>query len=386
MNATEGAKTATPLSEQAIAAELESRIRSSVYGPGVRLPSERALAIEFGVSRRYIRMAFSLLIEQGLMEKTHYRRAFVALPGSLRRTEHPPGKARDAAPAAISTIAAILPSHPSFPGGLSLVAGIHKVLGYANSPYRLTFIDIFNRSRDEVLRIEANAIRSLGQSDISGLIWWSYSSDSQIAEVMDTYPNLPVVFIDRHPEAMHCDFAGIDDVESSRMAVEYLFDLNHRRVAHLMDPGDYSTIRERAEGYRQAHTARDVSYADELVVHLDWSENRMRSAFERLYALKQPPTALFTSNDFIAYEFINYAEAQGLKIPQDLSVVGHGNIDRYSAREFLTSVDQPFENVGKAAAKLLLKRLPTTGGRPQSYQQIILPAPLIVRSSCQSLE
>ncbi len=374
----------TDLSEHGIAAILESRITSGVYGPGARIPSERMLALELGVSRRFVRMAFALLVERGLMEKSHYRRPFVSLTNEGKTTSTAFGNGNgSSAPTTNQTITAILPSHPTFPGGLALVAGIHKVLAYSGSPYRLTFIDTFHKDRSEVLKIERGALEGLAESGSAGVIWWSYSDDAQIAETIRQNSDIPIVFIDRHPNSLDCDFVGIDDVESSRAAVEYLFDLDHTRVAHLMDPGNYSTILERAEGYRQAHVDRHVPYSEELIFHLGWSEDRIKLAFDKLYALPNPPTALFTSNDFIAYEFINYAESQGLSIPRDLSVVGHGNIDRYSAREFLTSVDQPFELVGRAAAKLLLKRIENRGsGGAQSYQHMIMPAMLIDRRSC----
>jgi LacI family transcriptional regulator len=112
----------------------------------------------------------------------------------------------------------------------------------------------------------------------------------------------------------------------------------------------------------------------------------MQQAFDHLFTLPEPPTALFTSNDFIAYEFMDYAESRGLRVPDDLSVVGHGNIDRYVPRPFLTSVDQPFEMIGKAAAKLLLKRLSYKPGPVQTCQQIVLQSPLIVRQSCRRIE
>jgi DNA-binding LacI/PurR family transcriptional regulator len=174
-------------------------------------------------------------------------------------------------------------------------------------------------------------------------------------------------------------------MESSRLAVDYLLDLNHTRIAHLMDPGNFSTILERAQGYRQSHIARGVPVRDELIVHLDWAEDRMEQAFNRLFSLKEPPTALFATNDFIAYEFMQYAESRGMRVPDDLSIVGHGNMDRYVPRQFLTSVEQPFEMIGKAAAKLMIRRLADKPGPVQTCQQIILQSPLVIRQSARRI-
>ena len=373
------------LAESAVAAIIEERIKNGIYVPGGRMPAERALAEEFGVSRRFARMAYARLIEQGLLEKSHYRTPFVAFPSKASSADRMNGTLAAEPPKAVQTIAALLPSNPVFPGGLSIVSGIHKVLADTESPHRLTFLDTFHKDRPEVLRREAQAVHSALESGAVGLIWWTYCDDDAVKEIMRRHPETPIVFIDRHPRGLHCDFVGIDDVESSRMAVDYLIDLGHTRIAHLMDPGNYSTILERAQGYRAAHHARGLPVSEEMIVHLDWDERRMERAFEHLYSQPEPPTALFTSNDFIAHEFIQVAEANGVRVFEDLSVVGHGNIDRYTPRGFLTSVEQPFEMIGRAAAKLMLRRLESGAESPRSYQQVILSAPLVIRTSCRSL-
>ena len=383
----------TSFSETAVSAIIEERIRNGVYAPGSRVPAERALAEELGVSRRFVRMAYSRLTEQGLLEKSHYRRPFVAFTGGAPQLTSIPTNIPSPAVAS-RTIGAVLPSHPTFPGGLSIVAGIHKVLADRESPYRLTFLDTFHKERPEVLRREAQAIQSAIDDKVAGLIWWYYSDEETVLQVMKNNPSLAIVFIDRHPHNLHCDFAGIDDLESSRMAVEYLMDLGHTRIAHLKDPGNYSTIVEREQGYRAALQGRGIPVREERIVHLDWEEDRMERAFDRLFpqassgaplgiplTAMERPTALFTTNDFIAYEFMKVAESRGVRVPEDLSVVGHGNIDRYAPREFLTSVDQPFEMIGRAAAKLMLKRLSSGNELARTYQHSILHAPLIMRSS-----
>lgn len=378
-------KRVADFSESAVAAIIEERIKNKTYAPGSRMPTERALSEEFGVSRRFARMAYVKLIEQGLLEKSHYRRPFVAFSDASPLVDRPQTTLTRRPTPAAQTLAVVLPSNPQFPGGMSIVSGIHKVLADTESPHRLTFLDTFHKDRPEVLRREAQAINSALESGAAGLIWWYYSSADTVQQVMRQNPDMPIVFIDRHPENTHCDFVGIDDVESSRAAVDYLIDLGHTRIAHLMDPGNYSTILERAQGYCAAHEARGLPVSEELMVHLNWDDTRMEHAFQHLFSLPEPPTALFTSNDFIAYEFIEAAEANGVRVPEDLSVLGHGNIDRYAPRGFLTSVEQPFEMIGRAAAKLMLKRLSSHAETVRSHQHIILPAQVVMRTSCRKL-
>lgn len=378
-------KAAANLSVSAVASLIEGRIKNGTYAPGTRLPAERALTEELGVSRRFVRMAFGELIERGLLEKSHYQRPFVAFAGkgalADRLAPRPPVKAASAG----QTIAVILPSDPPFPSGLSIVSGIHKVLTDTESHHRLTFLDTFHPARPHVLRREAQAIQSVLENGAGGLIWWHYGSDTWVQEIMRQRPDLPIVFIDRYPQGCHCDFVGIDDMESARAATDYLLDLGHTRIAHLMDPGDYSTILERAQGYRIAHEQRGLAVDEAQIVHLDWDARRMQQAFDHLYSLPAPPTALFATQDYIAHEFIHVAEANGICVPEALSVIGHGNIDRYSARGFLSSVEQDFEAIGRAAARLMLDRLASEPEAFKSFRQIILPAPLVLRTSCRSL-
>lgn len=376
-------------SETAIVAIIRDRIVTGAYAPGERLPAERVLAAEFGVSRSVVRTAYARLTEQGLIEQSHYRRPFVSFTGS-RPIETMNGSGQIAGGRATNTIAAILPSDPVFAGGLSIVAGIHKTLAETESPYRLTFLDTYHKDRPEVLRREQKAVTSVLSDNAAGLMYWYFSPEDYILEILEQNPNLPLVFLDRHPQDIDCDFVGLDDVESSRIAVEYLIDLNHKRIAHIMDPGDFTTILERAQGYREAHIARGLALDDSLTFHLDWSHDaslvtNTEQAFQHLFGLKNPPTAIFTSNDYIALRFLKVAQAHGMRVPEDISIVGHGNMERWTPHDaFLTTVDQPFDLIGRTAAKLLLKRLESSR-RSSTYQQIILPAPLIVRQSARAL-
>src|SRR3569833_828133 len=208
------------LSETAVLSMVRERIETGYYPPGVRLPAERALATEFGVSRGVIRNVYSTLTTLGLIEQSHYHRPHIPLKSTGAPT--PPSTPADAVQ--VQTIAAILPSDPSFPGGLSGVAGIHRVLTEFDSPYRLTYIDTYHTDRPQLLRLEAQDLRSAIDDNISRIILWNISPEEDIVEILDDHPNLPIVFIDRYPASIDCDFAGLDDVESSKGAVENQID------------------------------------------------------------------------------------------------------------------------------------------------------------------
>jgi len=388
-NSTSPIPKAVDLSVEGLAAILTERIRRGMYRPGCHVAPERVLAAEFGVSRRYVRLAYNRLVRDGLIERNHHQRPFVPLkPGqsdvpSIGGAFGTSGNRHVQVASSVKTIAAVLPFHPVRPGGLAIVAGIHRVLADCDSHYRVRLYDTYDVKREEVLLKETKALAAVaGQPNVEGLIYWCYNDDDLIAGFMRECPHINTIFIDRRPSFGNLDFVGIDDIESSRAAVESLFDLGHVRIAHVMDPGKYSTIIERSAGYREAHIARGVPVDTDLVVGLDWSADRIETSLDHLFSLDRPPTAVFASNDFIAYEFIAAAESRGIGVPRDLSVVGHGNIDQFTPRQFLSTVEQPFELIGHNAARLLLQRLQAPPQFESSSRHIILQAPLILRKSC----
>jgi DNA-binding LacI/PurR family transcriptional regulator len=149
-----------------------------------------------------------------------------------------------------------------------------------------------------------------------------------------------------------------------------------------MDVGDYSTIVGRAAGYRDAIRAAGLDVDPDLIIERDWLPKGGERALDHLLSLHEVPTAIFATNDYIAYSLIDAAEARGIVVPRDLSVVGHGNLDQFSPRKFLTSVDQPFESIGRKAARLLMHRLSQSSRPTSSTQHIIIETPLLVRKSC----
>src|SRR3569833_289029 len=153
------------LSDAAVAAIVSERIRHGFYPPGCRVPPERVLAAELGVSRRFVRMAYDRLTMDGVIEKKHHRRPIVpltghgsGLPGLPPRFVFRGSEIELPMSTAVKTIASVLPSHPVCPGGLAIIAGIHRVLTDYDSHYRMQLYDTYHASRSEVLRLEAKAI------------------------------------------------------------------------------------------------------------------------------------------------------------------------------------------------------------------------------------
>lgn len=190
---------------------------------------------------------------------------------------------------------------------------------------------------------------------------------------------VPVVVVGRHGSASAYDAVVDDDVMGAGLVVEHLAGLGHRAIGHIthLDRGRAHGLPHavRAEGYRQAMTARGL---EPQVVATSFSEEGgYRGALE-LLASERPPTAIFAGADVAALGVLRAADEAGLSVPDDLSVAGYDNIGIASLKRIsLTSVDQDGRVIGATAAKLLVERIE---GRNSAVVSSVSPG-LIVRGT-----
>jgi DNA-binding LacI/PurR family transcriptional regulator len=224
---------------------------------------------------------------------------------------------------------------------------------------------------------EANAIESLLELRTEGLILAGPRlEDAQIVEASRT---APVVLVSRRVHAEQVDCVMNDDSAGASAAVDYLVSLGHRRIAHI-DGGSGASAPMRRSGYEQAMRRHGI--ADFIrTVEGDYTEAGGAAAVEVLLAAGTPPTAIFAANDLSALGALDALEQAGLRVPEDMSVVGYDNTSLARLRKIgLTTVDQPRREMGRAAAELLLERLE---GERRTPREIVLSMspPLVVRKS-----
>jgi len=169
-----------------------------------------------------------------------------------------------------------------------------------------------------------------------------------------------------------------DDEQGARLAVEWLVKIGRRRIAHITGPEDFFSVRERAGAYHEVAGHR------EPVLYGVWSESWGHEAVEQLW--KRPgekPDALFCGNDQIARGAVDALRERGVKVPQDVSVIGFDNWEIVAAqtRPPLTTVDMELKELGRQAG---LTVLALAEGRPVEPGVRKLPCRLIVRQSCGS--
>ncbi|WP_027927911.1 LacI family DNA-binding transcriptional regulator [Amycolatopsis benzoatilytica] len=184
----------------------------------------------------------------------------------------------------------------------------------------------------------------------------------------------PVVLVSRTSRLSGVDTVNDDGEAGAALAVEHLVQLGHRRIAHL-DGGGAAGAAARRRGFQRAMRAHGLA---PLVVRSEHTDTAGEKAVRELLSAGMP-TALLAGNDFNAVGAISALEEHGLRVPEDVSVVGYDNTSLASLRHIsLTTVDQPRTEMGRLAFDALLERV--RGERAEPVRHLLHPS-LVVRST-----
>jgi LacI family transcriptional regulator len=168
---------------------------------------------------------------------------------------------------------------------------------------------------------------------------------------------LPIVTIDDQGEPVATPWVGVDNVAAAREATRYLIELGHSRIAHIQGPLEFRCSHERYEGYCQALLEAGITPDPSLVVQGSFEITGGKTAARQIFSLAphERPTAIFVGNDQTAYGVLDVAEESGMRIPEDISVVGFDDIPLSALmKPPLTTIHQPFIEMGQKAVELLL--------------------------------
>jgi len=189
----------------------------------------------------------------------------------------------------------------------------------------------------------------------------------------------PIVAVDPHTGPSSLPTVESDNLHGAEIATEHLLGLGHRRIAMVTGRADLQSAQLRERGYRQALAAAGIPVEEELLAVGDYEPSRSAEAARRLLTAAAPPTAIFAANDVAAIATVGVADELGLRVPQDLSVVGFDNIPESAlCSPPLTTVDQRIRQMGHHALELLIRLI--RGESPESTH-ITLATDLVVRQS-----
>jgi len=195
--------------------------------------------------------------------------------------------------------------------------------------------------------------------------------------------NVPFVLLDREVPGMDSDVVLGDTKEGARKLVDHLTSLGHRRIALINGLPAISSARLRLEGYREALKLNDLHYDEQYVLESAFEPKSDLSDIESwLDSMDPPPTAIVAGNNVLAVEVIRTLHGRGIRVPDDLSVVGFDDLGPYSEIDpFLTVISQQAYQFGYLGMQMLIERIEERDSLPQPWRRIVLPAELIVRRS-----
>ena len=272
------------------------------------------------------------------------------------------------------TIAVIVPFFTTAPVSARLNGAMSML---ADSPYDLVIHNVTTpEQRDACFQL----IPHRRQADGVLIISLSPRDDCEVASLRRA--EVPIVLIDAdHPDVTSLPRVVVDDVAGGRIATDYLLSLGHRRVGFVGDQSDnpfhFTWSRDRLCGYRQALKAAGLPARPEHCAEGDASRDGARRAAHAMLAAPARPTAIVAANDARAVGVLEAARALGLRVPEQLSVIGYDDIELAEVVG-LTTIRQPLFRSGQRGMQLLMERV---CGHPVEPRREVLPVELVVRET-----
>ena len=349
---------------------LATRIRSGRYESGSRLPSERALAEELGAHRNTISRVIARLADAGLVETHPGRRPVVRRLGMDARASR--------------TVALCMGNEPRFRSFQHVLRGCEMELSAHD--FRLVFRDTLAPTIEGTREKEAAALKNLEEQPVAGLILWCQDVDTTPATLKRLRATgTVIVAIDRLPLSFNCDFVGVDNIHGASVAVEHLLALGHRRVAFATYAEEHtSAVLERKDAYRNTMRHHGIPESELTIIGIpvDTADAAIEAKARAFAQTTDRPTAVFCVNDIMATKLTRNLLAAGVRVPEDIAIVGFDDLEGLTVHSpILTTMRQPYELLGRHAARLILWRL----NNPEApIRHVLLDTSLVVRSSTVS--
>ena len=354
--------------------QMKEIIRGMVASPnlsvGGGIPSERDLAKKYEISRGTVRRAISDLVAEGVLFPQRGKGTFIGEAQGLG-SKNLSGLSK--------IIALVIPYIPRRQSMCSQILIGAEEAARLNGYYLIVSIsnDDFNREKE--------IVRDLLETGVSGLIIYpahpDFETDKQhIVELVEK--EFPFILIDRFFRDLTTDYVVTDNEAGAYRAVTHLIELGHQRIGHITAPEvKVTSVEDRLVGYKKALIDHGLPFEQSLIGKTEGHQEGELRAFIREIQL---PAAFFCLHDFLAIQTMKIIKEEGMKIPDDIAIVGYDDMEAFLPHDTgLTTVRQPFYEVGKTAVAKLLKKV-RKEIKPETVQRVVLTSKLVIRESCGS--
>ncbi|MFH1616036.1 MAG: GntR family transcriptional regulator [Planctomycetota bacterium] len=343
--------------------QIREMINDGTLKPNTRLPSETRIAKELAVSVSTIRQALEGLRQDGLLDRIHGSGTFVRscqggkLSGSSVNS---------------SLIACVVGDmrwveKVPYPAMVEIFRGVHRVVDNSNYTFSITGLDKRNTNfvDDYILGIFA-------PGTVAGLLVSAQElANSEIERLSET--GVPTVVCNRFSHLPSLLSVRVNICEGVFEAVDYLIRLGHKRIALLNSRSTYPLGMEILVGLRTALQKHGIGFDPEYVRDVGYNADLALSAMRELLNVdrERRPTAALLADDVLARRIVNEVEKDGLKVPDDLSVIGCTELPEAGpTSKCLSTIYVPLEEMGRCGAQMLIDELT---GKGVENRSVILP-------------
>ena len=324
--------------------------------------NDNELAAQYQLSRDTVRQALAHLADEGLIERIQGRGTFVC---------QPPPKGQDVSVVPEQKQIGLLlsigdRSGSSYPQDI-LVGVEHAIKSHGYS------ISLSYTEGDQ--EQQAREIARMSGNHVAGLIICPVTRNVNADVIRQIQAvHVPLIFVDRYLSGLSIDYVGADNRGGGYRATEHLIILGHRRIGFIFLEKETmettSSVKERWQGYFDALQKYGVPYDPSLIMadaNLKYAS--ASSGIQEFLQRTDRPSAVFAVNDFVALDVMQAAHALHLRIPQDLALVGFDN-EHFASRinPPLTTVNQPFFDIGLRAGTLLVNRIESNISAPRHIE------------------
>lgn len=352
--------------EQKVLNSFVSDLAKEKWGKGEAIPSERELSESYGVSRVTMRRALSRLSERGLLERIQGKGTYV------KRIPYP----EEIPPSPLQS-RRILFLVPALKENPVIATTMHALSEAAHdSGYQVNLCSV-GRTPDS----EHRYLQSLDHSGIGGIcIWPHFAMNNVLSYAALKHKKVPFVLINLPSRELLTDYVTFDHEQGGYLQANNLIKLGHQRVAMIKPPclaGD-----RRFAGFMRAFSEANLSFYPSLIHEVSIDEGSKCTGFEvgclasKEFLSKQSrATAVVVDSESEALGVLQTARTMGLRVPEDVSLIAYGNAS-HGENPFLnlSTIDLPFEEMGKAAFRVLLERIENPDA---DIQQTCLPVSFV---------
>ncbi|MFP4547584.1 MAG: LacI family DNA-binding transcriptional regulator [Fidelibacterota bacterium] len=227
-----------------------------------------------------------------------------------------------------------------------VLSGVSEVL--KDRDYRIMLFPIDVENEFEVLNLAQGNL-------VDGLILLKISDrDKYVKHLSES--SLPCIRINNRVDDDNVNFIDSENIKGAKLAMEYLYRKGHRKIGFICGKLDETNGMDRFVGYKESLDELGLEYNEDWVIQGEFDKDMAYDNTEKILQLENRPTAIFSSDDYMALGVIEKLKENGYRVPGDFAVVGFDDIDIASIlKPELTTIRQPMHELGSEAAILLLK-------------------------------